>query len=162
MADYRDKLHTARNFNNRDSSTTLDADKAKSKVVSALNIFGLLKQIDFLNDLPFFAAIGAAILKDVLDAFLTAYLPPLDFIAAIFASSFIGMMMFLSGAGEKRKMAQNAIKKIFTLLAGTTLEMIPLLDALPFETITILFIYGWTLFDRKNAEIESKITHVEV
>lgn len=162
MADYRDKLHKARTFNNRDGSTTLDPEKAKSAVKSALNVFGLLKQIDLINDMPFFAAIGAAILKDVLDGFLTAYLPPLDFIAAIFASSFIGMMMFLAGAGEKRKLAQNAIKKIFTLVAGTTLEMIPLLDAMPFETITILFIYGWTLLDRQIAEAESKITHVEV
>lgn len=114
-------------------------------------IFSLAKQINFLSDIPYFFAMGAAMLKDLTDLVLVGSLPGLGTVISLCASIFIFMMMLLVGAGEKRKMATGLLKKGGTLFAGTILEFVPALNFVPIETFTVIVIYILTLLDRRRS-----------
>jgi len=117
----------------------------------AKDAFSIFKQIDMLGDMPFFLAIGAAVLKDVIDliTFETIILP---FITSICCGIFIFMMLYLGGATDKKRKAKKLMGKGLTILFGSALDFIPGLDIVPIETITVLAVYVWVLFDRKNAQ----------
>lgn len=121
------------------------------KMTNPLGAFSLMKQISPLSDIPYFAAFGAAILKDLSDLVLIGSLPGLGTAITIMCSIFIFMMMALVGAGEKRKLVNGLLKRGGILLTGTIIEFIPGLSFIPIETVTIVIIYFQVLSERKHA-----------
>ncbi|EKD46828.1 MAG: hypothetical protein ACD_67C00055G0009 [uncultured bacterium] len=107
------------------------------------------KQIDFMGDMPFVAAMGAAILKDVVDlgTFETIVLPVLF---SMLCSIFIFMMMLLTGSNGKKKNSNVMLKKIGILLGGGVADS--LISFLPIETVTVGMIYAMTLIERKSSK----------
>ncbi len=112
----------------------------------------LLKQIDFLGDIPYAAALGAAILKDLLDLVFIGSLPGLGTVITALCSIFIFMMMILVGAGGKKKAVNGLLKRSGLLMVGTIVEFVPGVDFFPAETVTVAAIYVLTLLERKNAQ----------
>jgi len=117
----------------------------------AKDAFSIFKQIDMLGDMPFFFALCAAVLKDIMNivTFETIILP---FLTSILCGIFIYMMLYLGGAGDKKKKTKKMMGKGLTILFGSLIDAIPGLDVIPIETITVLIVYVWVLFDRKNAQ----------
>ncbi|EKE25140.1 MAG: hypothetical protein ACD_5C00274G0001 [uncultured bacterium] len=164
QANHSDRLNRARQGNPGNKN---EAEKAKDLVQDAVNmatptgIVSLLKHIDFLGDIPYVAAMGAAILKDGSDLVLIGSLPGIGTVISICASIFIFMMMLLVGAGEKRKMAMGILKKGMIIFAGTLLEFIPGLNFVPIETLTIFVVYCMTLSERKHSQNDLKVSKNE-
>jgi hypothetical protein len=111
----------------------------------------LWKQVDFMGDMPFAAALGAAILKDLIDipTFETIILPVLF---SMLCSIFIFMMILLTGSSGKKKIAKTIFKKIGVLLGGGVADSIPGLSVFPIETFTVILIYVLTLIERKSSK----------
>lgn len=125
--------------------------KNMASMASPMGGLSLLKQIDFMGDMPYVLAIMAALGKDILD--FTGW----DFIGlgtlmGICCGIFIFMMMLLVDAGDKKKTTGKWVKKMLTLSGGVMLDAIPVIDFLPIETITVGVLYVMTLMDRKNAQ----------
>jgi hypothetical protein len=128
------------------------ANTAKNIAESATPA-SLLKQIDIMSDMPYIAALGAALIKDLLD-FVAAPTVVLSVLFSILCSIFIFMMLMLVDASGKRKVAKTFLKKIGFLLFGGILDSIPGIDFLPIESLTVAVIYYLTLVERKNAAKE--------
>ncbi len=117
----------------------------------------MTKEINLLLDMPFVAAAGAALLKDILDlvTFETVILP---MIFSFLCGIFIFMMLLLAGASGKRKGAQRILNKLLITLGGSIADGVPGLDLFPIETFTVIIIYVMTLKeraeDRKEAEAQ--------
>lgn len=130
---------------------TVNDAKNIAQAATPWGVFALLKEIDMLGDMPFFFALCAAVLKDIFNIFTfeTVILP---FITSICCGIFIYMMLYLGGAGDKKRKTKKMMGKGLTILFGSILDFIPGLDIVPIETITVLIVYGWVLLDRKNAQ----------
>lgn len=137
-----------------------NAEKGKGALNDAKNIaelatpmgtMSLIKYVDFIGDMPYVAAMGVAMLKDLVDlgTFETVILPILF---SMLCSIFIFMMMLMVGSGGKRKSATAIFKKIGFLLGGGVADAIPGLGFFPIETMTVILIYALTLVERKNAK----------
>lgn len=127
----------------------VEAAKNLAKAATPMGTFSALKQVDFLKDIPFFCAFGAAILKYILDLiFFETIILPILF--SILCSIFIFMMMFLAGANKKMKSARGFLKGGF-IISGGIFDAIPGLDFLPIEFVTVGIIYYMTLSERANA-----------
>jgi hypothetical protein len=63
--------------------------------------------------------------------------------------------MFIAGSSAQSKRAKS-YRKLLTLAAGTTVEMVFGVDFLPIETIMVIFIFQWTLEDRQAAAKEAE------
>jgi len=119
-------------------------------------IFSLMLQfnpaIDWMYGLAFFAAIG----KDILNyTEATGVLYALVFIATILVSIFIGMMVLLSGLSEGRtnsRSEQKMIRALLILTFTTAVEIIPGVNFIPFETISVMVLYAFALQERKQLE----------
>jgi hypothetical protein len=130
---------------------TAKVAKDLASVATPVGALSLLKQINFLGDMPYIAAMGAAMLKDLLD-FVAA---PTIILSALFSALctiFIFMMMLLVGSGGKKKVANNLLKKVAILGTGGIADSIPGIDFFPIESITVVAIYVMVLIERKNAE----------
>lgn len=152
--DHSERLNRAR----QGSGSKNEADKAMdlaqdaAKIATPMGALSVLKQVDFLGDIPYALAIGAAILKDISDTVFVGSLPGLGTVISILCSIFIFMMMLLVGAGEKRKMAMGIIKKGLVIFAGTLLEFIPGLNFVPIETVVAGMVYFMALSERKHSK----------
>lgn len=113
----------------------------------------IFKQMNVISDMPYVAAMGAAVLKDLLD-FVGAATVVLPILFSVLCSIFIFMMMLMVGAGGKRKGATAIAKRIALLVGGGMADSVPGLGLFPFETLTVLVIYYMTLVERKNAQKE--------
>lgn len=121
----------------------------------------LLGQVHFLGDMPYVAALGAAMLKDLLDLVFVGSLPGMGTVITIICSIFIGMMIFLAGINDKtkrkaRRLAkskafQKTVVRILALILGTVIEFVPGVDFFPVESAIVVIIYVWTLRDRREA-----------
>jgi hypothetical protein len=153
---YKERLQNARKSGNggKKAATGQSLQDAKNlgKNVSPVATLSLFKQIDFTGDIPYAIALLMAVLKDISDFVFIGSLPGLGTVISICCSIFIWMMMFIVGAGEKKKVAGKWIRKILTLLGGTVGEMITAINFLPIETIMVGFLYYMVLSDRKNAK----------
>jgi hypothetical protein len=147
--DHADNLDTAR----KNSSTLSIEQSAKDIAESAtpMGAVSLFKQIDIMSDMPYIAALGAALLKDLLDL-VAAPTVVLSILFSILCSIFIFMMLMLVDANGKRKGAKKFLGKIGTLLLGGIADSIPGIDFLPIESLTVAVIYYLTLVERKNAK----------
>lgn len=149
---HAERLMQARNDN---------AIAAKEKFASTKNSAGeittkkneaaeLLSEINLLGDLPFVAAFGAAILKDILDSIFNVVL--IGALFSLLCSIFIFFMILLAGAGKKRKTAKGFVKKRSMLVFGGIVDAIPGIGFLPIETLTVGIIYALTLVERRNVK----------
>lgn len=142
-----ERLEKAReNSNNPGAKQMANAAKDLSAAATPMGAVSLMKQIDPLKDIPYFLAIGAAMLKDLITlvTFETVLLP---LIAGGLCTIFIFMMMYLVDSGGKRKLASSLLKKGGVLLFGGIVG-----GVIPFvETITVFVVYAMTLSERKNA-----------
>ena len=148
----QDNLDEARSASKNSSvKDTSNLAKDISAMKTPMGALSLTKQINLLADAPYVAAIGAALLKDILDEVMIGSLPGLGTVLTICCSIFIGMMMLLVSGTGKRKNASSAMKKIATLVGGTIVEIIPGINFIPIETATVIFIYFMVLSERKNS-----------
>lgn len=150
----------------RRANSAESGSKAREAIKTAKNLAetatpvgaaSLLKQINLLTDMPYVAAFGAALLKDLLDLVLaeTIILP---IIFSMMCGIFILMMLQLAGSDSgktkrARRFAKSPMgKRILAIIAGTIAEMIPGLDFVPIESALVVFIYVLALIDRKKAQ----------
>lgn len=113
-------------------------------------MFSLAKQISVFSDMPFVAALGAAIFKDLLDGLFNVMLIGAFF--SVLYTIFSFLMLLLAGANGKKGAAGGMIKKGLILLGGGLIDAIPGIGFLPIETLTIGVIYLMTLAERKNSK----------
>ncbi|EKE19874.1 MAG: hypothetical protein ACD_8C00094G0018 [uncultured bacterium] len=133
------------------------AGAAAGSPVAALSLakdaLSLGKQINLMADMPFVAAFGGALLKDLLD-FIAGPTIILAVLFSILCSIFIFMMLLLVNSNSKRGMASSLIKKGLVLIGGGIADSIPGIDFFPIESLTVAVIYYLTLLERKNAPKE--------
>jgi hypothetical protein len=148
-SDHGERLADARKDGKSSVKEKLDAVKNMAKTATPMGALSLMKQVNPATDLPYVAAMGAALAKDLVTmvTFVTVILP---IIFSILCSIFIFMMLMLVGANGKRSGANSLLKKVGWLLGGGVLASIPGLDIFPFETATVAVIYYLTLVERKG------------
>lgn len=144
------RLEQARGAERQAQAKASLAVKDAVKSANPTGAVSLLKQVDLLGDMPMVAALGAALLKDFSDLVFNVVL--IGGLFSILCSIFIFMMMFLAGAGEKRKAARGLMKKGLFLVAGGLADGIPGLGFLPIETLTVGVVYLMILAERKAGE----------
>lgn len=130
---------------------TAKVAKDLAAVATPMGAVSLLKQIDFIGDMPYVAAMGSALLKDLLD-FVAAETVILSILFSALCTIFIFMMMLLVGANGKKKGASKLLSKIGVMGVGGIADAIPGIDFFPIETLTVVAIYVMELIERKNAE----------
>lgn len=137
------------------------AAKNIAEVATPMGAFSLLGQINFIGDMPYVAALGAAMFKDLLDLTFLGSLPGVGTVLTICCSIFIGMMLYLSEVdGKTKKKARRIVKiiksrtgkKIAIIIGGTILESVLGINFFPVESAIVIVIYALTLLDRKNAQ----------
>ena len=128
-----------------------NAAKNIAQATTPMGAVGLLKQMNLLTDMPYVAAMGAAMLKDLLD-FVLAPTVILPILFSVICSVFIFMMLLLVGSAGKKKGASKFLKKAGILVSGGIVDSIPGVDFLPVESLTVAAIYFLTLVERKNAQ----------
>lgn len=164
--DLDENNHAERLDKARRGSDKSEAEKAKelakdaAKLATPMGAFSLLKQIDFLGDIPYAAALGAAILKDLLDLVFIGSLPGIGTVITICCSIFITMMFFLAGVNDntakkarrlaKSKTFQKTVIRMLAVITGTIIEFVPGIDFFPVESAIVAIVYTWTLMDRKK------------
>lgn len=150
--DYKSALDEARDKDTQGSATEQASQAAKDLAAAAtpMGAVSLLKQIDFIGDIPYAAAIGAALIKDLLDL-VAAETIILSFLFSALCTIFIFMMMLLVGANGKKKGASKLLNKIPVLIGGGIIDSLPGIDFLPIETLTVGIVYVMELIERKNA-----------
>lgn len=121
--------------------------KDLAAVATPAGALSLMKQINLMSDMPYVAAMGAALLKDLLD-FVAGPTVILSVLFSILCSIFIFMMMLLVGSTGKKKGASKFLSKIGILGAGGIADSIPGIDFLPIETATVAAIYFMELVER--------------
>lgn len=136
------------------------AGSPKAALSLAKDSLSIGKQIDLMKDMPFVAALGAAILKDLLD-FFAGPTVILSILFSILCSIFIFMMLLLVSANSKRGMANSFMKKGMLLIGGGIADSLPGIDFFPIETATVAGIYYLTLLERKNAPKEGASDNYE-
>ena len=139
-------------------SNAINTAKNLSKLATPGGIFSVLKQISFFKDIPFFCAIGFAVLKDLVDSVLNLTVV-LAVVTSACCSFFIFFMLLLAGESKKRKQAKGIVKsmlKPLIIIAGGTADSIPGIGFLPIESITAIVIYILVLFERAGEEAEQK------
>ncbi|HEX8974522.1 MAG TPA: hypothetical protein VF817_03485 [Patescibacteria group bacterium] len=124
--------------------------KGVAQYANPLGAISLLGQVDFLADMPYAAALGAAVLKDILDIadFETVVLP---FLFSLLCTIFIFMMLQLVGGNKKKSSARTFVKSTVALIGGGLADAIPGVDLLPIETAVVIVLYIWELRARKEA-----------
>lgn len=150
---HAERLAEARNSGNGrmdNIKNTLNTAKNIAETASPTGALSLLRQVDFIGDMPYAAALGAALVKDLLD-FVVAETVILSILFSMLCSIFIFMMMLLVGSNGKKKGATSLLKKIGVLGVGGIADSIPGIDFFPIETLTVAIIYFLTLVERKNS-----------
>jgi hypothetical protein len=122
-----------------------------AKAINPTEAASTMNQINLIMDMPFVAAFGAALLKDLLDT-VAGPTVILAILFSILCSIFIFMMLLLVSANDKRGMAKSLIKRGAILIGGGLADSIPGIDFLPIESLTVAVIYYLTLVERKNAQ----------
>jgi hypothetical protein len=135
-----------------DISQLLDASKKAqeaAKLATPVGAISLMKKINLFSDMPYVMAMGAALLKDLIDL-LASETVIFGVLFSVLCSIFIFMMMLLVGSGGKKKQAKGFLKKILTLVAGGVADAVPFLGWIPIETATVAIIYVMVLMERDD------------
>lgn len=103
------------------------------------------------KDWPYFFAVGAAFLKDLIDFTFIGALPGLGAIITFIFSIIISLTLVLVGMNGEKDTFQRVLKKLMILLFGTLAEAFMFgLNFLPLETITVISIYLADVFERRK------------
>lgn len=171
---YKAALNKARSDDNKSKNPAAgspqnDPDQAKkiTAAVTSGSFFAVIFQISPARDWAYGLATFAAIFKDLIDPIgATVLLYIVVVVATLCISIFIWFMMLLAsfsegqGTGQKQRRKAKAkmamLKRSLVLISGTTIEFLLGLNFLPWETFTVLIIYGMVLFARKEAKEEEK------
>ena len=152
--DFANKLKTARRVA---SSAVNTAQAVKEGAKAAFDLAKLAAYIDPFMDWLYGIALIFAIIKDVLDlpdeALIAAYGAGeiLIIITTLICSIAIFFIMLLAGSSGKGKVVKGLLKKFGVLAGATIVEMIPAIDSLPIESISVIAIFIMTLIERKTA-----------
>ncbi|MCX6761682.1 MAG: hypothetical protein NTY33_02455 [Candidatus Moranbacteria bacterium] len=123
-----------------------------------------LRKFIRLIDIFFAVAIMTSLLKDIFD-FLGNAIPYLYLICVVFAfmaSIVTWAAMLICGAGLRQHKRRSLMKSIFTrnklaiLFAGTILEILPILNFFPIETVTTFAIFILILKERRESAAEEE------
>lgn len=147
----------------RAGSLKNSVQNAKKNIKAALNIGSLITYIDPFIDWLFAIALIFAIIKDILDipdeALIAAYGSGeiLIIITTIICSLAIGFIMLLTGSSGKGKFVKGLLKRFGLLIGATIVEIIPGIDSLPLESVSVIAIVWMTLVERKKAAEKEKV-----
>jgi hypothetical protein len=125
--------------------------KKSKKKKRTLNIVGVLAEINFMNDIPFFLSFFSSTLKEILDIVLSATII-LPWVFSLVNTIFNLMMMQLAKFNEEVKVHSRLMIKIILLILGCFFDSIPGLDFLPISLMTIIIVYFMTLWERVKAK----------
>lgn len=152
-------------YNNSSYSSSLGSKNKKAikksggKRKVTLNPFALLAQIDMLNDMPYFFAMIASLLKDLLDAIfnlmaVTLFMPV---IISMMNLVFGIMMMQLAKFSETQEKTHARWKvKVGLYIAGAAFGSLPFLNFIPESIVTTVVVYFITLWERANTQKTEK------
>jgi preprotein translocase subunit YajC len=150
-----DEHGLAENLNNVRKSHRLPKKPSGGIGMTPGQALALMAYINPFIDWLFGIALILAILKDILDFVGIGSLPGIGTVVTLTVSAIIGAVMFIAGSSAQSKRAKS-YRKLLTLAAGTTVEMVFGVDFLPIETIMVIFIFQWTLEDRQAAAKEAE------
>ena len=144
------------NRNASQARNTINQAKNLAKSATSWGAISLMSQVK-ISDFSYFLALIAAILKDLLDlAEATGIGYALVVILTFLASIFIAFMMILASFSEGGQGSQRIKRKIIRswliLIAGTIIELIPGIDFLPIESLSVVIIFALALSARKEAK----------
>jgi hypothetical protein len=159
-----DRLAEARAADQRSAASSQenqqDGEDEQTRANLLKNAGSLLSNVQILSDMPYFVALGAAMLKDLLDLIFVGSLPLIGTAITVCCSIFIAMMLFLAGTNSKtgkkaRRLAksktfQKTMIRMLALIFGTVIEFVPGVDFFPVESMIVGIIYFWELRDRRN------------
>lgn len=150
IEDAREKYHDAKKL----------GSQAKTLVKSATpwGFFSLLSEINILTDWTYFAALMAAMVKDLLDFVGIGSLPAIGTVITFCSAIFIMFMMILGNMMHEehdRTVFQSYILnkwivKWIILLITTIVELLFGANFLPIQTIGVLIIWSFALAARKS------------
>ncbi len=141
---HKERLNASRRIS---GANPKNAVKAVKDIASAASLW---KYVNPITDMPIAVAFCGALLKDLLDmvTFETVILP---MILGALCTILILMMLFLAGAGGKRKGANKIILRILLIIGGGVVDAVPGIDFLPVETATVATVYYTMLVERRDA-----------
>ena len=140
-----------------ETGKTANQVKNLTKSATPRGIISLLGSINFFSDWMYGLALFAAILKDLLDIVEATGIGYILVVVTTFCTGiFIAMMMLLgsfsNNSGGKKQ--QKIIRSWLVLFGGTIIELIPGIDFVPIETLTVIIIYVLLLSSRKQNKEE--------
>lgn len=107
--------------------------------------------VSFSADIPFFAAIGFAALKDILDLVINLIPVVGQILAFIFSILFGLLIVVLIYFGEPKRIWKN----LAILAGGVGLEaFLPIISMLPFLSGAVITIYVMTMARRKGLDLQ--------
>jgi hypothetical protein len=129
-----------------------------AKNATPWGVLSLLGEFNIFSDWMYGAALFAAIFKDLLDIIeITGIGYAIVVVATFCAGIFIAMMMLLgSFSNEAGRKQQKIIRSWLILGGGTIMELIPGIDFVPIETLTVIIIYALLLSHRKQFKEKNK------
>ncbi|PIP26417.1 MAG: hypothetical protein COX31_02565 [Candidatus Moranbacteria bacterium CG23_combo_of_CG06-09_8_20_14_all_40_16] len=131
------------------------------KIKDTFAVISLMKYFDPFMDWLYGIALCFALFKDISDFVGLGSLPVIGTLVTFGVSFIIGMIMFITGSGGKRKstqrMAKALAKRYGTLVAGSAVEMFFGLNFFPIETLTVALVFYLTLQERMLADKEEKM-----
>jgi len=151
----------------RAGSFKKSAQNVKKNIKAAANAVSLMAYLEPFTDWLFGIALILAIIKDIFDLINNALIAafgigiPLIVVFTAIVSLAIGFIMLLTGSSGKRKtakkIAQGLFKRFLLLVGASSVEAVPAISLLPFESLIVIIIFWLTLVERKkNAEAQKE------
>ena len=129
--------------------------------MASFKLISLGKYMDPFMDWLFGIALTLAIFKDISDFVGLGSLPLIGTLITFAVSFIIGMIMFITGSGMKKRIVKALLKKYGVLIFGSFLEMFFGLNFFPIETFMVIIVFYLTLRERMLADMEEKIAENE-
>ena len=134
-----------------------NARQTKEQIMASFKLISLGKYMDPFMDWMYGIALTLAIFKDISDFIGLGSLPVIGTLITFAVSFVIGMIMFLTGSGMKKRVIKSLMKKYGTLALCTLVEMFFGLNFFPVETFMVIAVFYLTLRERMLADMEEKI-----
>jgi hypothetical protein len=138
-----------------------NARQTKEQITASFKLISLGKYMDPFMDWMYGIALTLAILKDISDFVGLGSLPVIGTLITFSVSFIIGMIMFLTGSGMKKRFVKALLKRYGALIIGSLLEMLFGLNFFPIETCMIIIVFYLTLRERMLADMEERIAENE-
>jgi hypothetical protein len=142
-------------------STYKNAKQTKAQIMASFKLISLGKYIDPFMDWLYGIALTLAIFKDISDFIGLGSLPVIGTLITFAVSFIIGMIMFLTGSGMKKRIVKSLAKRYGVLIIGSLLEMLFGLNFFPIETSVVIIVFYLTLRERMLSDMEEEIAKNE-